>query len=151
MNNYILEYYQGIKDGSIVTSKWVTMIYDIIVEGLESKRWIFDQKKANRAIRFIETRCHHSEGALAPKKLKLELWQKAIVSAIFGIIGEDGFRQFREVLIVVGRKNGKTLFASAIMEYMIYLAAVDFRRRGSLSDRGSLQVCCIRYSGHQDT
>ena len=120
MNNYILEYYQGIKDGSIVTSKWVTMIYDIIVEGLESKRWIFDQKKANRAIRFIETRCHHSEGALAPKKLKLELWQKAIVSAIFGIIGEDGFRQFREVLIVVGRKNGKTLFASAIMEYMIY-------------------------------
>ena len=120
MNNYILEYYQGIKDGSIVTSKWVGMIFDILVEGIESKRWTFDQKKANNAIRFIENRCHHSEGPLAPKKLKLELWQKAIVSAIFGIIGDDGFRQFRECVIVVGRKNGKTLFASAIMEYMIY-------------------------------
>ena len=120
MNNYILEYYQGIKDGSIVTSKWVRLVFEILIEGIESKRWTFDQKKANAAIRFIESKCHHSEGALAPKKLKLELWQKAIVSAIFGIIGEDGFRQFREVLIVVGRKNGKTLFASAIMEYMIY-------------------------------
>ena len=120
MNNYILEYYQGIKDGSIVTSKWIAMIYEIVVQGIEDKRWIFDQKKANRAIRFIESRCHHSEGKLAPKKLKLELWQKAIVSVIFGIVGDDGYRQFREVVIVVGRKNGKTLFASAIMEYMIY-------------------------------
>lgn len=120
MNNYILEYYQGIKDGSIVTSKWIAMIYEIVVQGIEDKRWIFDQKKANRAIRFIESRCHHSEGKLAPKKLKLELWQKAIVSVIFGIVDDDGYRQFREVVIVVGRKNGKTLFASAIMEYMIY-------------------------------
>ena len=120
MNNYILEYYQGIKDGSIVTSKWIALVYEIVVRGLEEKRWSFDQKKANKAIRFIESRCHHSEGRLAPKKLKLELWQKAIVSVIFGILGDDGYRQFRECIIVVGRKNGKTLFASAIMEYMIY-------------------------------
>lgn len=120
MNNYILEYYQGIKDGSIVTSKWIALAYEIVVQGIEDNRWHFDQKKANRAIRFIESKCHHSEGRLAPKKLKLELWQKAIVSVIFGIVGEDGFRQFREAIIVVGRKNGKTLFASAIMEYMIY-------------------------------
>ena len=120
MNNYILEYYQAIKDGSVVTSKWVRLVFEILIEGIESKKWTFDQKKANKAIRFIESNCHHSEGALAPKKLKLELWQKAIVSAIFGIIGEDGFRQFRECLVLVGRKNGKTLFASSIMEYMIY-------------------------------
>ena len=120
MDNYILKYYQAIQDGSVVTSKWVSMIFKIIVEGIEAKRWYFDQKKANKAIKFIEAKCHHSEGRLAPNKLKLELWQKAIVSVIFGIIGDDGYRQFREVLIVVGRKNGKTLFASAIMEYMIY-------------------------------
>ena len=120
MDNYIFKYYQGIKDGSIVTSKWIMTVFEIIVEGIESKRWTFDQKKANHAIQFIESKCHHSEGELAPQKLKLELWQKAIVSAIFGIIGSDGYRQFREVMIVVGRKNGKTLFASAIMEYMIY-------------------------------
>ncbi|MBQ1572878.1 MAG: terminase large subunit [Clostridiales bacterium] len=120
MDNYIFKYYQGIKDGSIVTSKWIRMVFEIIVEGIESKRWQFDQKKANHAIQFIESKCHHSEGELAPQKLKLELWQKAIVSAIFGIIGKDGYRQFREVMIVVGRKNGKTLFASAIMEYMIF-------------------------------
>ena len=74
------------------------------------------RKKANKAIKFIENFCHHSEGR--SDLLKLELWQKAIVSAIFGIVDEGGFRQFREVFILVARKNGKTLFAAAIIAYM---------------------------------
>ena len=53
--------------------------------------------------------------------MKLELWQKAIVSAVFGIVDAGGFRQFREVFIMVARKNGKTLFAAAIIAYMTYL------------------------------
>lgn len=52
----------------------------------------------------------------------MELWQKAIVSAIFGILDKNtGYRQFREVFLVVARKNGKTLFAAAIMAYMAYI------------------------------
>ena len=46
---------------------------------------------------------------------------KACLSVIFGIVDEDGLRIFREVFIVIGRKNGKTLFASAIIAYMAYL------------------------------
>ena len=53
--------------------------------------------------------------------LKLELWQKAIVSVIFGIVGKDGLRQFREVVIIVARKNGKSLFAAAIIAYCVFL------------------------------
>ena len=119
-DNYIYKYYQGIKDGSIPAGKWVTLLYSSIIQGIETKEFYFDQKKANRAIEFIETQCHHSEGALAPGLLKLELWQKALVSCMFGIVDEEGFRQFREVFVVVGRKNGKTLLASAIMAYMLY-------------------------------
>lgn len=121
MNNYILEYYQAIKDGSIVVGEHIRLWYEYIIKGLKNKSFYFNQKKANKSIKFIETFCHHHEGELAPNLIKLELWQKAFLSVIFGIVDKDDLRQFREVVLVVGRKNGKTLLASAIAEYMAYL------------------------------
>ena len=118
-NNYIYRYYQKIKDGSVIVGKWIELAFEYIVNGIENKDFYFDQKKANDAIRFIQSKCHHSEGALAPNCLKLELWQKAIVSTIFGCVDENGHRQFNTCLIVVGRKNGKTLLASSIIQQMI--------------------------------
>lgn len=121
MNNYILEYYQGIKDGSIIVGKYIRQWYTYIVKGLKKKSFYFDQKKANKAIKFIETFCHHHEGELAPNLIELELWQKAFISVIFGIVDKAGVRQFREVVLIVGRKNGKSLISSAISEYMAFL------------------------------
>ena len=117
--NYIYEYADAIRTGRVMVGKWIDAIYRILIAGLQEKKWYFDAKKANKAIKFIENFCHHSEGR--SDLLKLELWQKAIVSAIFGIVDAGGFRQFREVFIMVARKNGKTLFAAAIIAYMTYL------------------------------
>ena len=64
--NAIFSYYQKIEDGSIVVGKWIRMLYETIVDGLESKRWFFDERRANMAIRFIEKYCHHYKGKLAP-------------------------------------------------------------------------------------
>lgn len=119
MDNYLLAYYQAIQNGSVVVGRWVRMFYEYIVKGLQEQSFFFDQKKANRAIRFIETFCHHCEGR--DDLLRLELWQKAAVSVIFGVVGADGLRQFREVVIVVARKNGKTLWAAAIIAYCVFL------------------------------
>lgn len=121
MNNYIYEYYQGIVDGSIVVGRWIRLWYEYIVKGLENQSFFYSQKKANKAIKFIENFVHHHEGQLAPRLLKLELWQKAVLSIIFGIVDDKGNRQFREVVIVIARKTGKTLFAAGIAEYMTYL------------------------------
>ena len=71
MNNYILEYYQMIKNGEEITGKWILLFYEKIIKGLENQSFYFDKKKANRAIRFIETFCHHCEGR--DDLLKLEL------------------------------------------------------------------------------
>ena len=119
MNNYIYEYYQKIKDGTITCGKWIKLWYEYIIKGLEKGLFLFDQKKASKSIKFIETFCHHCEGR--SDLLKLELWQKSILSVIFGIMDKDNNRQFREVVIIMARKQGKTLFASAIMAYMAYL------------------------------
>lgn len=120
-DNYILAYYQHIKDGTITAGKWTKKIYEYIVKGLQKKSFFYDHKKATAAIMFIENFCHHHEGELAPNLIKLELWQKAFISAVFGIIDNTGARQFREVFFVVGRKNGKTLLAAAIAEYCTFL------------------------------
>ena len=117
--NYIYEYQRAIDEGRVSVGKWIKLIYKILIHGLENGIWFYDDKKAKKAITFIENFCHHSEGR--SDLLKLELWQKAIVSAIFGIVDCNGYRQFREVFILVARKNGKTLFAAAIMAYMAYL------------------------------
>lgn len=119
MNNYILSYYQAIQNGSEVVGRWIRMMYEYIIKGLENQSFFFDQKKANKAIRFIEAFCHHCEGR--DDLLKLELWQKAFVSVIFGIVGADGLRQFREVVLIIARKNGKSLFAAAIIAYCTFL------------------------------
>lgn len=119
MVNYIFAYYQAMKDGTVVVGRWILLFYEYIVKGLSDQSFFFDQKKANRAIKFIETFCHHCEGR--DDLLKLELWQKACASVIFGIVGADGLRQFREIVIVIARKNGKTLFAAAIIAYCVYL------------------------------
>lgn len=119
MTDYIREYYQAIRDGSITVGKWVLLLYEYIVKGLENKTFYFAPKKANRAIKFIENYCHHSKGR--NDLLKLELWQKALVSIIFGIVDANDCRQFREVVLVIARKNGKSLFAAAIMAYVSFL------------------------------
>jgi phage terminase large subunit-like protein len=120
MGNAIFEYYQKIKDGSIIAGKWINLWYEYIVDGLEKKLFFFDQKAANHVIQFVEQYCRHHEGSLAPNLLKLELWQKAFLSVVFGIKDAEGNRQFREVVLLVGRKNGKTLLAAAIAAYCAY-------------------------------
>lgn len=120
MGNYVFAYWEAIQNGTVIVGVWIKLIYEILVNGLKSGLWVFDEGKANKAINFIENFCHHSEGR--NDLLKLELWQKAIVSAIFGILDKNtGYRQFREVFVVVARKNGKTLFAAAIAAYMTYI------------------------------
>ena len=117
-DNYIYEYYQKIKDGSEIVGRWILLLYEYIVEALEKKEIFYDAKKARRAIKFIESYCHHSKGR--NDLLILELWEKALISLAFGIVDATGARQFREVVLIVARKNGKSLLASAIMAYLAY-------------------------------
>ena len=117
--NYIHEYNHKIRSGEIVVGKWIRLLYEKITAGLRDGVFFFDERKAHRAIEFIQTFCHHCEGR--DDLIKLELWQKATICLMFGIVDENGLRIFREVFMVMGRKNGKSLFASAVIAYMVYL------------------------------
>lgn len=118
--NYFEQYYEEITEGRTIVGKWVKLIIEILINGLEEGLFFYDKKKAEHAINWIEAHCFHTEGPLAPGPLILELWQKVIVAAIFGIVDEEGYRHFREVIVVVARKNGKSLLWAAIAKYVWY-------------------------------
>ena len=111
---YISRYHNAILDGTVTVGKWIALWYDYVVNGLDAGRFFYSERKARFAVAFMENFLHHHEGALAPGLVKLELWQKAMLSIIFGVVDADGNRQFREVLTVIARKNGKTLLAAGI-------------------------------------
>ena len=132
-NNYILEYYQEIIDKKIVVSKKVKLQFDKIINDLEHPgKYYFDIERANKPIEFIEKYCKHSKGKWAGKPIVLDLWQKAIIQSIFGFIDSYGNRKYREVFIVVGRKNGKSTLISGIALYMLFADC-----------EGGAQVCCV--------
>ena len=116
-DNWIDKYYQGIKNGTYKVGRWIELVYEYIIHGEEAGLFKFDPKKANNAIEWIENNCFHTEGPKAQKKLELEVWQKAFISAIYGLVDKNGNRQFREIILLVGRKQGKTKIASSIAKY----------------------------------
>ena len=122
MSNAIIKYYGLIESEKEVVSKKVKRVYQHIVEDIiknEQSQWEYDHAKAMHAIDFIENFCRHSKGNMGGKPFILELWQKALVSAMFGIVDKiDGTRKYQEVILIVGRKNGKSTLAAAIGLYL---------------------------------
>lgn len=123
INNPVVEYYKKIESGDIVTSKKVAKVYKYlkeIITGEIKSPYVYDEIRANHSIQFIEKYCKHSKGRWANKPVLLELWQKAFLGALFGIIdSRTGFRRFKEALLIVAKKNGKSLLASGIANYML--------------------------------
>lgn len=119
MTNPIFAYQEAIESGAVTVGYWVKLFYAWLCRDLLEGRLTYDARKANKAIRFIETFCHHSKGR--NDLLVLELWQKAFVATIFGVLDMYGNRQFREVVLVVARKNGKSLLAAAIIACALIL------------------------------
>ncbi|MGO4219540.1 terminase large subunit [Bacillus sp. YAF12_1] len=119
--NPILEYWYKIKTGKEVVSDKVRRVYKKLVTDLSSTRteWEYSSNRANHAIEFIENFCKHSKGKWGGKPIELELWQKAFIAASFGFVHKiDGTRKYREVLLVVARKNGKSTVGSGIGLYL---------------------------------
>jgi phage terminase large subunit-like protein len=119
--NPILEYWNHIRKHKKTVSLKVYKVYKELARILSDKdsEWEYDPEKANHAIEFVENYCKHSKGKMGGTPFILELWQKALVAAAFGIVHKiDGTRKYQEVLLIVARKNGKSTLAAAIGLYM---------------------------------
>ena len=120
--NAILQYWNEINRGGINAGKWIKLLYEVIIQGLQDKRWFYDDHLADNAVQFITRYCHHYRGKFAPRRIELSLWEEAAIRIMFGIVDNTGNRQFREVFWLIGRKMGKTILAAGIATYMAYAA-----------------------------
>ncbi|MFD1176874.1 terminase large subunit [Paenibacillus puldeungensis] len=119
--NPIIEYWAQIESGKEVVCQKVRRVYQQLVKDIydQTSEYEYDSRRANHAIEFIENYCKHSKGKWGGQPIDLELWQKAFLAATFGFVHKiDGARKYREVFLVVARKNGKSTLASGIGLYL---------------------------------
>nr|DAV05941.1 MAG TPA: Large Terminase [Caudoviricetes sp.] len=119
--NPILEYYEQIKNGKVTVCdkirKWYKHLSDKVINPTDG--YHYEAKRGNHIIEFIENYCRHSKGKMGGQLVKLELWEKAWLAATFGFVDDDGIRQYNLSVLIIGKKNGKSLLASAIGLYML--------------------------------
>lgn len=119
-----MEYYSQIKDGKVTVSRKVQRIYQKLTEdlsgstGADGTMYHYSPSRANHILEFAENYCRHSKGKLGGQLVVLELWEKAMLAAMFGFIDDEGRRRYREVVLIVAKKNGKSLISSIVGLYL---------------------------------
>ncbi|AQT85686.1 Phage terminase-like protein, large subunit [Paenibacillus larvae subsp. larvae] len=114
-------YAEQVVKGNIIAAEKVILaakrhLNDLKRAGTEGFPYVFNEEKAHRPIKFIEKYCKPSKGNF--KQLILQPWQHFILGSLFGWVHkETGLRRFKEGLIFVGRKNGKTTLISGVSVY----------------------------------
>lgn len=116
--NPILKYWQEIKSEKVSVSRKIYKTYKKLAWNLHNPdEFFYSSKRANHILEFAENFCHLSKGS--NKLVKLELWEKALLAAAFGFINIDGERKYQRVVLIVGKKNGKSLISSIVGLYLL--------------------------------
>lgn len=122
---------------------------DLKRQGTDDFPWIFEPEKAHRPIRYVEKYCRPSKGDYA--SLVLQPWQHFVIGSLYGWVHKDtGYRRFREGLIFIGRKNGKTTMISGLSNFSVskddepgarvYVLANTKQQAGELFDESRAMV-----------
>ena len=118
--NPILEYWEEIEKGNINVGDKIRRTYKKVVKDIKYPgEYFYSPKRGNHILEFAENFCRHSKGKCGGKRVKLELWEKAHLATVFGFIDIEGNRKYRESILIVGKKNGKSLLASIVGLYML--------------------------------
>lgn len=113
-DNYLLEYWNMIKNGEVEAGYWLKKELENLVDDLDNPRYIYDTTEAHKRIKFQETLCLQSKAPYYMKPIKLMPWQKAFWEVVYSFkMADTGLRRFTEALLEIARKNGKsTMFAA---------------------------------------
>jgi phage terminase large subunit-like protein len=153
-----------------ISQKWLDLFalipggYDPVATAGECR---FDEETADRAVGFFSSHLTHIEGAMANKPLELEPWEKAFVGCIFGWKRIDGTRRYREAMLFVPRKNGKSTLCGGLINLVglcdeepgaqLYSAAAEreqaaliYRQaKGMILNNPELEAVCKIYTTYK--
>ena len=117
--NPIVEYWEQIVNGLVVSDK-IRRTYSKIINDLtHPDEFFYSARRANHVLEFAENFCHHSKGKAGGQLVELELWEKAMLATIFGFVDNSGLRKYQRAVLIIGKKNGKSLLASIVGLYLL--------------------------------
>lgn len=118
--NPIREYWEQIRSGEVRACTKVYKTYRQLIRQMDEPGiYYYEPRRANHILEFAENFCRHSKGKYGGQLVRLELWEKALLAAVFGFVDIEGVRQFRQAVLIIGKKNGKSLLASIVGAYML--------------------------------
>lgn len=139
MNDPATAYAEAIARGRIPACKFTRLACERHLRDLRDPRFLFDVAEANRRCEFF-VNLRHYKGAFRGKPFVLSEWQKFIVGSIFGWKWKaTGLRRFRQALVKVPRKNGKTTLAAGIGIQML-TGGRQMRPDGTFEPEGGAEV-----------
>lgn len=113
--SYLVDYLNEIKNGRIVVGTELLTALEKYVGEMTDPRFIYDTKESNFRIKFIERFCKLTKSPFYGKPMELMLWQKAFIECLYSFKWADtGRDRFKKVLLIIGRKNGKTELVNAL-------------------------------------
>lgn len=114
-SSYLIKYYTEIKEGRIIAGQELITCLENLIGDLNNPKYLYDLKAGHLQIEFIERFCKQTKSPFYGKPLKLELWEKAFIEALYSFKRtETGFRRFTKAILLVARKNGKSTLCAAL-------------------------------------
>lgn len=118
--NPVLEYADLIAAGQVTVPVKIRKTYSYLASIIRADDvWHYNSRRANHVLEFFENFVVPSKGATAGKPITLELWEKAFLSAGFGIVNNAGHRRFQRIILIVAKKNGKSVLSSGAGLYLL--------------------------------
>ena len=117
--NYLEQYYNEIKSGNIIAGLELKTELKKLIKDLKDPQYKYDTEYAHLRIEFMENLCLQSKKPFYNKPMELLLWEKAFIETVysFKVYDEDlkrWVRRFKNVLLLIARKNGKTTLMAFI-------------------------------------
>lgn len=139
-NNFIYEYIKSIDKGEIIVGQELYAILEALIKDIESNKYIFDRTDCLKRIDFMENCVRLTKSPYYNKPMQLMLWQKAFIEAVYSFKMKDGFDRFKQVLLLVARKNTKSEICSALgfSELIIGNQGADIVCSSNNNDQASL-------------
>lgn len=124
-NGYLEEYLDKIKKKEILAGHELTDELKRLVKDMDSPRYIYNSKDADNRIDFMENCIRLTKSPFYGKPMKLMLWQKAFISAVYSFKMADhtytdisgklcNCDRFQKIVLLIARKNSKSETCSAL-------------------------------------
>ena len=113
--NYLIEYKKEIDKGNIVVGQELYLELENLIADLDNKEYYFDRTDTLKRIDFMEHCVRLTKSPYYNKPMKLMLWQKAFLEAVYSFkMTTDGTDRFKQVILLIARKNTKSETCSGL-------------------------------------